>query len=151
MICNHAAVSRRVAAEQQTLQTVAQLVDKYASTLGLTFSAGESLTPSALTSHTSTSGVLTRSVDPTAPGQFVLTFSRLDPEDPERRCSVTLLLDAGGASGTYAVGACDPPVAQADALLAALNASPRGGLPRFVAGMRAAFKSSLGPAALPAA
>jgi hypothetical protein len=139
-----------VAAEQQTLQTVAQLVEKYASTLGLTFSAGESLTPSAL-HRTSTSGALTRSVATTAPGQFVLTFSRLDPEDPERRCSVTLLLDAGGASGTYAVGACDPPVAQADALLAALNASPRGGLPRFVAGMRAAFKSNMGPAALPPA
>jgi len=38
-----------------------------------------------------------------------------------------------------AVTACEPPLATAGALVAALNAAPRQGLPRFVAGMRAAF------------
>jgi hypothetical protein len=87
---------------------------------------------------------------PTAPGQFVLTYSCLDPADPERRCSVTLLMD-GGSGGSYAIGGCEPPVAQAATLLAALNAAPRGGLPKFVAGMRAAFKEAVAPPALAAA
>jgi hypothetical protein len=37
------------------------------------------------------------------------------------------------------VSACEPPVPSAEALLAALNAAPRQGVPRFIAGMRAAF------------
>ena len=80
----------------------------------------------------------------------MLTYSCLDPSDPERRCAVTLLMD-GGSGGSYAIGACEPPVAQAGQLLTALNAAPRGGLPKFVAGMRAAFKEAVAPPALPAA
>jgi hypothetical protein len=41
------------------------------------------------------------------------------------------------------VASCEPPLAEAPALLAALNAAPRQGLPRFVAGMRAAFVAAV--------
>ncbi len=40
-----------------------------------------------------------------------------------------------------AVSACEPPLGGAAALLAQLNAAPRAGLPRFLAGMRAGFKA----------
>jgi hypothetical protein len=40
------------------------------------------------------------------------------------------------------VASCEPPLPEAPALLAALNAAPRQGLPRFVAAMRAGFVSA---------
>ena len=59
----------------------------------------------------------------------------MDPSAPARE--FRFALHVGDAA--YALSACEPPLATAPALLAALNAQPRAGLPRFVAGMRAAF------------
>ena len=103
-----------------TLDAVSSVVDKYAQLLGLQFRT-------------------------TPRGAFVLTFTAVDPAAPDRACWFELL--PGAAAGEpYALLDCQPPLAQAEALLAELNsggtAAARYGLSRFVGAMRAAFRAT---------
>ena len=106
-----AAAARRAAGADARLSGAAAFAALYAERLGLRLGAGA------------------------APGEWAVTFTNVDPAEPTREFRFALRV----GEAAYALAACEPPLATAPALLAALNAAPRAGLPRFVAGMRAAF------------
>ena len=125
--------ARRAASAAGTLADAAAFTATYRERLGLRFATG------------------------LRPGEWGLVFSLVDPAAPEREFVLTLAETPGGYAGAAwrgwtrpapltrvasTVALCQPPLAEAPALLALLNAAPSANLRRFVAAVRAAFSAA---------